>query len=124
MDMPTYVATKVVHQYDLIRSDEPTQQHLWGLAGGALLLFGFTRRNYAGLALMLAGGAVICRGITGVSPCYRFGAPKATRGRPDRCEPRDKADDEDGPTVQHSDTGGRTSQEPEDAVDEAATESF
>jgi hypothetical protein len=124
MATPTYVATKVGDQYVLVRKDEPKQQHLWGLAGGALLLFGFTRRNYAGLALMLAGGAMICRGITGVSPWYRFVAPKATSDHPDRCERRDKSDDEAGPTFQHSDTGVRTSQEPQDDLDEAAMESF
>src|SRR5688500_15281608 len=124
MATPTYVATKVGDQYVLIRRDEPTQQHLWGLAGGALLLFGFTRRNYARLALMLAGGAMICRGITGVSPWYRFVAPKATSGQAVRRDHRGQPDDEARPTFQHRDTRVRTSQEPQADIDAAAMESF
>ncbi len=41
------------------------------IAGGALALYGLRRRGVAGLALAVAGGALVRRGITGHCPVYQ-----------------------------------------------------
>jgi uncharacterized membrane protein len=42
------------------------------VGGGALVLFGLTRRSLGGLALALVGGACLYRGMTGRSPLYQL----------------------------------------------------
>ena len=115
MATPTFVAQKVGDQYILVPKDSPTQRPMWGVAGGLLLLHGFTRRSNVGLAMMIAGAAMAYRGATGLSPWYRFFCDnKGTRDAADRPEA--------GPTYQHP--SPRVTQTPDDAVDEASMESF
>jgi hypothetical protein len=119
MGTPTYVATKVGDRYVMVPRDTPSQQPLWGVAGGLLLLFGFTRRSMPGLLMMMVGGAMVSRGITGLSPWYRFIAPKPSKDRAAAEQPGG----ERGPSYRHEEDD-HSSQEPSDEVDEAAMESF
>lgn len=49
-----------------------TERWISGLAGGALALYGLTRRNWGGAVLALVGGTLIHRGSTG--HCYMYQA--------------------------------------------------
>lgn len=49
-----------------------TERWISGLAGGALALYGLTRRTWGGAALALVGGTLIARGSTG--HCYMYDA--------------------------------------------------
>jgi uncharacterized membrane protein len=52
------------------------------LAGGALTLYGISRRSLAGAALAIAGGSLIYRGAAGCCPLYgALGINTARRGR-------------------------------------------
>src|SRR5687767_8939244 len=93
MATPTYVAQKVGDQYILVPKDSGTQRPIWAVAGGLLFLGGFARRSNAGLLLMAAGAAMAYRGITGLSPWYRFFCEADSRHGDDRPE--------GGPTYQH-----------------------
>jgi len=114
MASPTFVAQKVGDQYILVPKDSATQRPIWGVAGGVLLLMGFTRRGNVGLAMMAAGAAMTYRAATGLSPWARFFCAKPTGEGEDRPE--------GGPTYQH--TSPRVTQSPDDEVDEASMESF
>ncbi|MDQ3439275.1 MAG: hypothetical protein M3478_02865 [Planctomycetota bacterium] len=114
MATPTFVAQKVGDQYILVPKNSPTQRPMWGVAGGLLLLHGFTRRSNLGLVMMVAGAAMTYRGATGLSPWFRFCCDKTTR---------DGADSHDGgPSYQHP--SPRVSQAPADEVEEASMGSF
>jgi hypothetical protein len=114
MATPTFVARKVGDQYILVPKDEPTQRPIWGVAGGLLMLHGFTRRSTGGFLLILAGAAMTYRGVTGLSPWFRFTCPR---------EERDGRNGLDaGPSYQHPAPGVK--QAPADEVDEASMESF
>ena len=119
MSTPTYVATKVGDRYVMIPRDTPEQQPLWGVAGGLLLLLGFTRRSLPGLAMMLVGGAMVSRGVTGLSPWYRYIAPRPAKDR----GAAERPGGERGPSYRDEEEA-HSSQEPSDEVDEAAMESF
>lgn len=114
MATPTYVAQKVGDQYILVPKDSASLRPIWGLGGGLLALLGFTRRSNCGLVMMIVGAAMACRGITGLSPWFRFYCSA-------NC-----SDEEGGPqgapSYQHSSPHVR--QSPTDALDEAAMESF
>ncbi|HEV2296771.1 MAG TPA: YgaP-like transmembrane domain [Tepidisphaeraceae bacterium] len=114
MTTPTFVARKVGDKYILVPKDSLTQRPIWTLAGALLLLFGFTRRSNGGFLMMIAGGAVTYRGITGVSPWYRFFCPKARREQVGASDV--------GPSYQHASPD--VHQSPSDEVDEASMESF
>lgn len=46
-------------------------ERLWSLVGGSgLMLYGLARRSPTGLSLLLAGGYLIYRGLTGHCPAY------------------------------------------------------
>ena len=49
-----------------------TERWVSGLAGGALALYGLTRRSWGGAVLALVGGTLIARGSTG--HCYMYDA--------------------------------------------------
>jgi uncharacterized membrane protein len=49
-----------------------TERWISGLAGGALALYGLTRRTWGGAVLALVGGTLIARGSTG--HCYMYDA--------------------------------------------------
>ena len=49
-----------------------TERWISGLAGGALAIYGLTRRNWGGAVLALVGGTLIARGSTG--HCYMYDA--------------------------------------------------
>ncbi len=114
MATPTYVARKVGDRYILIRKDSGSDRPLWGLGGGLLALLGFTRRSNFGLLMMIVGGAMACRGLTGLSPWFRFFCNT-------RCG-SEQGGPEGGPSYQNASPAVR--QSPTDAVDEAAMESF
>jgi hypothetical protein len=114
MASPTFVAQKVGDQYILVPKDSATQRPIWGVAGGLLLVMGFTRRSNVGLAMMAAGAAMTYRAATGLSPWARFFCDKPTGEGKDRPE--------GGPTYQHP--SPRVTQSPDDDVDEASMESF
>lgn len=111
---PTFVAQKVGDRYILVPKDRLTQRPIWTLGGGLLALFGFSRRSNAGLLVMLVGCAMAYRGVTGLSPWYRFLCNKTRR---DEEGGRDV-----GPSYQHAAPG--VQQSPVDVVDEAAMQSF
>src|ERR1051325_5634759 len=49
-----------------------TERWISGLAGGALAIYGLTRRTWGGAVLALVGGTLIARGSTG--HCYMYDA--------------------------------------------------
>ncbi len=69
MTTPTYVAKKVGDHYDLVpQSTVPAAPpSFWIFSGAALILFGLFRRSTGGLLLMIAGTALIYRGVAGPS---------------------------------------------------------
>lgn len=114
MATPTFVARKVGEDYILVPKDSPTQRPIWSLAGGSLLVLGFTQRSNAGLAMMIAGGAMLYRGVTGLSPWFRLFCEPA--------RPEAAGAPNTGPSYQHP--APDEHQMPVDEVDEASMESF
>ena len=111
---PTFVAKKVGDEYILVPKDSATQRPIWSLAGGLLLVLGLTRRSKVTPLLMIGGAAMVYRGVTGLSPWYRFFCSKAfhdAEGAPDV-----------GPSYARLAPGVR--QSPADDLDEALMESF
>jgi hypothetical protein len=119
MATPTFVARKVGDKYILVPKDSVTQRPMWTIGGGLLLLLGFTRRSNPGLLMMIAGAAMSYRGVTGLSPWYRFFCQKSPRAQK-RFEEADNSDV--GPSYPHSTPD--VHQSPADQVDEASMESF
>jgi hypothetical protein len=111
-----YVAKKVGDRYELRQQDgeERAMDFGWAIGGGLLAVLGLTRRSTPGGLMLLGGGAMLYRGITGRSP-LRFLEEFRSRAR--------SGSPSDSPSYQH-DLEGRATQLPSDEVDEASMQSF
>ena len=111
-----YVAKKMGDRYELMpTSPEATAACAgWAVGGGLLALVGLSRRSVPGLALATIGGAMLYRGVTGRDPIRLVRQMFA-------CETSGSASET--PSYQN-DTDGRSTQKPEDKVEEASMESF
>lgn len=79
MTTPRYVARKVGDQYELVRENSRTAEESpmpWIVIGEAVTLYGFSRRSFWGLAMMLLGGALIYRGVAKRSPLDLLRIPR------------------------------------------------
>lgn len=114
MPTRTFVARKIGDRYILVPKDSVTQRPIWSIAGGLLLLLGFARRSNAGLLLMIAGGTMAHRGVTGLSPWFRLFCQKMQRDATGGFDV--------GPSYPHPSPS--VHQAPADDVDEASMESF
>jgi uncharacterized membrane protein len=107
-----FVARKVGDRYELQPADlvRRLESPAWVVGGGAVALCGASRMSVPGLIMMLIGGGLIYRGITGKNPiaqlCPACGMHQAS-----------------GPSYQHDDEH-HAEQKPQDDVDEASMESF
>jgi hypothetical protein len=113
MVAPRYVAKRVGDQYVLQRHDTQAccQDVGWSAVGGVLMLTGWVRGGPLGWLAFFGGASMVCRGVTGKNPFERMLA---------RAEQRNYR--EPGPS--HQNDARPTAQAPQDAVDEAAMESF
>jgi hypothetical protein len=112
MSAPRYLAKKVGDAYVLQRHDTTgdCQDVMFASLGGVLALCGFVRGGVLGWAAVFGGASMICRAVTGRNP---FGKLLCERQR-NYWDP--------GPS--HQNDARPTAQAPQDAVDEAAMESF
>ena len=117
MTAPTFVARKVGDQYVVVPKNPPATAvgASWLIGGTLCVLIGARRRGIGGAALSLAGAGMIYRGVTGRVPLAALLCPQRRGGGPD-------APPHESPSYQHDDLPSK--QAPEDAVDEAAMESF
>lgn len=113
MATPHYIAKKVGDQYVMQRQDIDAvgQDVLWAAVGSVVGLCGFVRGGLLGKIACIGGMSMICRGVTGKNPWASLYNHLT-----------DDAGDEAGPS--HQNDGRATSQKPQDAIDEAAMQSF
>jgi hypothetical protein len=112
--MPThYSAKKIGDQYVLvpIGDEHELERFLWIAGGGLVSLLGVGRGGLTGSAMLLLGGGLIFRGVTGYSP-LAWAVGERDRG----------GDIHHTPSHQHDWRG--SGQTPSDPVEEASMESF
>ena len=116
MAAPTYVAKKVGDQYVVVPKNPPAtvEGSLWLTGGAALATAGLLRRGSCGVGLMVLGGGLIYRGLTGRTPFARFFNDLFCGG--------DCGDENQSPSYQNDTIPAK--QMPQDEVDEASMESF
>ncbi len=113
MTTPRYITRKIDGQYRTVRAD-PGEANLCAgcvAAGAAVGLFGLLRGGFSGKLLAATGAGLLYRGLTGKNPLEKLKAVARHRAG--------------GQTPSYPHGHAKTSQQaPEDAVDEAAMESF
>jgi hypothetical protein len=128
---PSYVAKKVGDDYVLIRQDMPGKAWRYGSTGLGLAMLGsaIRRRGLTSLFGLAAGGGLVYYGLTGRNPLdllanlrKRYGGVLGGNGNGGG---RAQTSDSPADTPSFRGRGDQTEhQVPEDAVDEAAMESF
>ena len=108
-----YVARKVGDRYVMVPKSESHVCSGWAIGGTFLALAGLIRGGPLGAAKLLAGGAMIYRGVTGQNPITELMAALSVR----------KPDQDHGPSFPH-DQRAHSQQQPADEIDEASMESF
>ena len=114
MSTPRYVAVKVGDEFQFRRVDADYRLKVGAAVGGGVVLsyIGLRRASLGGLLLAATGAGLAYYGCTGRNPVNALKKLGGKLARP-----------EGSPSYLH-DEGGRSGQNPEDSVDEAAMESF
>lgn len=113
--MPRYVTVKVGDRYETRRVDPEYRLKIGAsMAGGMMLaMMGIRRPSVLGLGLLGTGVGLFYYGWTGQNPVHAFRNYLATAVQSPQGSPS-----------HHHDAEMRSSQSPQDGVDEAAMESF
>jgi hypothetical protein len=109
-----YVVKKIGEKYVPVPQEDMRTVALWTGGGGLLAGVGLLRRGIGGSLLMLLGGGMIYRGISGRNPLECVSNYLGNTGG---------SNEEHGPSYQH-DFKNKARQTADDKVDEAAMESF
>lgn len=113
MNAPRYIAVKVGNEYEIRRIDTDYRTNAAAAVAGGLLLgaIGLSRRSLPGLVLLAGGVGLSYYGWTGKNPLELI-QRKVCQAIPE------------GAASHSHDDVARATQVPENAVDEAAMESF